>query len=74
MMVSREAIILNYAASVAWKYHDLFGFGATAEWIHVPRLDYSLMIDGTPFAGIANPVSSSLDMTQVQTSPAERAN
>jgi hypothetical protein len=62
MMLSREAIILNYTASVAWKYHDLFGVGVTAEWIAVPRLNYSLMIDGTPFAGGANPVYSNLDM------------
>ena len=58
MMLSREAIILNYAASAAWKYHDLFGVGVTLEWISVPRLNYSLVIDGTPFAGAANPVSS----------------
>jgi long-chain fatty acid transport protein len=62
MMLSREAIILNYTASAAWKYHDLFGVGVTAEWIAVPRLNYALMIDGTPFAGGANPVYSNLDM------------
>jgi len=62
MMVSREAIILNYAATVAWKYHDLFGFGATFEWVHVPKLDYSLVVDGTPFAQAGNAVSSPLDM------------
>jgi long-subunit fatty acid transport protein len=62
MMVSREAIFLNYAATVAWKYHDLFGFGATVEWIYVPRLDYSLIVDGTPLSGGANPVAGPLDM------------
>jgi long-chain fatty acid transport protein len=62
VMVSREAIILSYVASAAWRYHEVFGIGATAEWIAVPRLDYSLVIDGTPFAGAANPVSSQLDM------------
>jgi len=62
MMLSREAIILNYAASAAWKWRDVFGVGVTAEWIAVPRLDYSLVIDATPFAGAANPVSSPLDM------------
>jgi len=62
LMLSREAIFLNYAASAAWKYHDLFGFGATAEWIVVPRLNYSLMIDGSPFQYANNPVSSDLDM------------
>jgi long-chain fatty acid transport protein len=62
LMVSREAIILDYAASAAWKHRELFGVGATLEWIHVPRLDYALVIDGTPFAGVANPVSSPLDL------------
>ena len=56
MMLEREAIILNYAASAAWKFRDVFGVGATLEWIDVPRLDYSLVIDGSPFAGAANPV------------------
>jgi long-chain fatty acid transport protein len=62
MMLSREAIILTYAASAAWKYQDIFGVGATAEWIHVPRLNYSLVVDGTPFAKAANPVSAPLDI------------
>jgi long-chain fatty acid transport protein len=62
MMLSREAIFLNYTASAAWKYHDVFGVGATAEWIAVPRLNYALMIDGTPFVMSANPVYSNLDM------------
>jgi long-chain fatty acid transport protein len=62
MMVAREAMILKYVGSVAWKYQDVFGVGATAEWIHVPRLEYSLVIDGTTFAQAANPVSSTFDM------------
>lgn len=62
LMVHREAIILDYAATAAWKYGDLFGLGVTAEWISVPRLDYSLVINGNPFAGQANPVSSPLDL------------
>jgi len=62
MMLSREAIILDYTASAAWKFHDMFGVGATAEWITVPRLKYSLMVDASPFAMADNPVSSDLDM------------
>jgi long-chain fatty acid transport protein len=62
MMRAREAIILDYAASAAWKFHDLFGVGVSLHWIAVPRLDYSLVIDGSPFAKTANPVSSPLDM------------
>ena len=62
MMVNREAIILNYAASAAWKFHDLFGVGVTLEWIAVPRLDYSLVINANPAPGAANPVSSPYDI------------
>jgi len=62
MMVEREAIIFNVTGSAAWKFRDLFGIGATLEWIMVPRLNYSLIIDGSPFAMDANPVSSPLDM------------
>ena len=61
-MISREAIILNYTASAAWKLRDVFGVGATVQWIHVPRLVYSLMIDGAGMPGGANPVSSPLDI------------
>ena len=62
MMLSREAIFLDYTLSAAWKHHDTFGIGATLVWIVVPRLDYSLLIDGTPFVMTANNVSSPLDM------------
>jgi long-subunit fatty acid transport protein len=62
MMVDREAIFLKYVASAAWKYGELFGLGASAEWIHVPRLKYSLVVDATPFAYAANPVYADLDM------------
>jgi long-subunit fatty acid transport protein len=62
LMLDREAIFLKYVASAAWKYGDVFGVGASAEWIHVPLLKYSLVIDASPFAQTANPVSSNLDM------------
>jgi len=62
MMVNREAIILDVAASAAWRFHDLFGVGVTLEWITVPRLDYSLVINANPSPGAANPVSSSEDI------------
>jgi long-chain fatty acid transport protein len=61
-MISREAIILNYTASAAWKLRDVFGVGASLQWIHVPRLIYSLMINGNGMPGAANPVASRLDI------------
>jgi long-chain fatty acid transport protein len=62
MMVSREAIIVDYAASAAWKYGDVFGVGATLEWISMPRLSYSLVINAGRAPGAANPVSSQYDL------------
>jgi long-subunit fatty acid transport protein len=62
MMIDRQAVILNYAASAAWKYRDLFGVGATAEWIAVPRLNYSLIVDGSATAEPGNAVWSDFDM------------
>lgn len=62
MMVNREAIILDYSLSAAWKYRDVFGFGVSLQWIHLPRLVYSLVIDGNTFNGVANPVASAFDM------------
>jgi long-chain fatty acid transport protein len=62
MMVNRQAIILDYTASAAWRFHDLWGVGVTLEWITVPRLDYSLVINGNTSPGAANPVSSPFDI------------
>jgi long-chain fatty acid transport protein len=67
LMVNREAIILNYAASAAWKFRDVFGVGATVEWISVPRLVYSLVINANPAPGAANPVSSMYDILATTT-------
>jgi long-subunit fatty acid transport protein len=62
MMVSREALILSYAASAAWNSGELFGVGASLQWLHLPSLRYQLVIDGTQFPGEVNPVASELDM------------
>jgi len=62
MMIEREAIFLSYAASVAWRPVPTFGIGATVQWIHVPRLVYSLVLDGSPIPGDYNPVYSDFDM------------
>jgi long-subunit fatty acid transport protein len=62
MMVSRQAVILSYGASAAWKLGDVFGVGASLQWLHVPRLRYQLVIDGNRFPGEVNPVTSELDM------------
>src|SRR5688572_20963246 len=43
MMVARDAEILTYAASVAYKFKDLFGVGVSAQWVHVPKIEYSMV-------------------------------
>jgi long-chain fatty acid transport protein len=62
LMVNREAVFLKYVGSLAWKYGEIFGIGATAEWINVPRLNYALVIDGDPFSKPGSPVSSDYDI------------
>ncbi len=62
MMVSLDVAILKYAASAAWQLADNVGIGATLQWITVPWVDYSIVIDGSPFARAANPVSSDMDV------------
>ena len=62
MMVSRDTQMINYTASVAWKLREVFGIGATFQWIAMPSLNYQLIIKGTPLPGTGNPVSSLTDM------------
>jgi long-chain fatty acid transport protein len=62
MMVGRDALIVDYGASAAWRLHDGLAIGAGLHWIHVPKLRYQLVIDASPFPGDAHPVSSALDM------------
>jgi long-subunit fatty acid transport protein len=63
MMVRRNAQLLDYGLSAAWKFHELFGLGLTVQWIAVPTLDYSLVVNGSPLSmDNGNPVSGPNDM------------
>src|SRR5690606_36786905 len=62
MMVQRRAQIQVYSASFARKFHDLFGLGASLQWVHGPRLDYSLVVNGNPAQASATPASGQLDL------------
>jgi len=66
MMLTRDSQILNYTASIAWKLRDVFGLGATFQWIAVPSLKYQLIINGDPQSRRAStaesPVRNGLDM------------
>ena len=46
MMVSRDAMMLNYSLSAAWKLKQILGIGASVQLIAMPKLKYSLVIDG----------------------------
>jgi long-subunit fatty acid transport protein len=70
LMVDYEALMLNYSLTAAWCVGEKFGLGLSAQWIHVPRLKYSLVINANPFIGGANPVSSNLDMLATLTGSA----
>lgn len=63
MMLKRQTQMLNYSFSAAWKLREVFGIGATFQWIAVPSLNYQLVINGNPLPrrAIENPVSSSTD-------------
>jgi long-subunit fatty acid transport protein len=61
MMVRRNAQIIDYNLSAAWKFHDVFGVGASLQWIAVPTLEYGLVIDGST-GDVGHPVTSPLDI------------
>jgi long-subunit fatty acid transport protein len=67
MFVGYDMQILNYTASAAWKYRDVFGIGATLQWISVPKFRYQLVINGDPLKKHASPVSSGADVSSTVT-------
>jgi long-chain fatty acid transport protein len=62
MMIERDSKVVYFTGNVAWKHEDTFGVGLSLQWISVPSLKYSLMVDGEYFLANANPVSSTFDM------------
>lgn len=64
MMVSRDAKILNYSLSAAWKHKDRFGFGVSVQWIHTPALKYQVVVNAEPGATSTSisPVSGPVDL------------
>ena len=62
MMVSRDVQMLNYAASVAWRYGEIFGLGVSLQSIYLRKMSYSLVIDGDVFKQPGNPVQSDYDI------------
>jgi long-subunit fatty acid transport protein len=66
MMLSRKTQMINYTASVAWKFENLFGIGVSLQWIAVPSLKYRLVVNGNPATRAGtngeNPVWSGTDV------------
>lgn len=62
MLVSRQGEILNYGLSASWKYKDLFGIGATFQWLYLRSLDVQIVIEGEPGRGEVNPVEGQYDL------------
>ncbi len=62
MLLARDVMLLYYSVSAAWKYRDVFGVGASLQYVDMPKLRFDLVIDGdiTPMA--VNPVNSQFDM------------
>ena len=61
-LIKRDVLILYYNFSLAWKYNDLFGIGASLQWVDLNKMEFELAIDGNVTPGIVNPVSSDFDM------------
>ncbi len=62
MLVSRTVEILYYNAAVAWKYKDVFGIGATLQWVDLQSIKFNLVINGNTSPRIVEPDSSRFDI------------
>ncbi len=62
MLVEREVLVVYYTASVAWKHKDLFGFGASLQWVDMPSITFDLVINGNTSPRIVEPQQSRFDV------------
>ena len=62
MLTKRVVNLAYYDLSVAWKYKDIFGIGASLQWVDLASVELQLVVDGTTIPGMANPVVSDYDM------------
>jgi long-chain fatty acid transport protein len=60
MLTRLEALMAYPGVSAAWGKSN-FGIGATLQWVVLPKLRYSLVVDGAP-GGPVSPVASSSDV------------
>ncbi len=62
MLVEREVMVVYYTASAAWKYKDLFGFGASLQWVDLPKITFDLIINGNTSPRMVEPEQSRFDV------------
>jgi long-subunit fatty acid transport protein len=61
MLTETDLLMLYYSASVAYGHTDSWGVGVTAQYVHMPSVAYSLVVDGQP-GGELNPYASGSDV------------
>jgi len=62
MLTNMEVMIIYYTVSAAWKKGDVFGFGASLQWVDCPKLDFELVVDGNIAPKIVQPDESPFDI------------
>lgn len=60
MLIKRDVKILYYSLSAAWKFKELFGFGASLQWVDAAQIKLSLVVDGSTGA-MLHPDGNPLD-------------
>lgn len=57
-LTDMNVLVAYYNLSAAWKYKDVFGIGATFQWVDLVSMKYSLVVDSAVTSAL-NPVPSS---------------
>jgi long-subunit fatty acid transport protein len=60
MLTELDVLLIYYGFTAAYGT-DRWGIGATLQWVHLPYLDFSLVVDGTILPTV-NPYASSFDI------------
>ncbi|GMV41023.1 MAG: hypothetical protein AMXMBFR64_27390 [Myxococcales bacterium] len=61
MLTSTDILLMYYSAAVSYGWKDVFGVGVTLQYVHMPKTEFSLVVDATP-GGAVNPYYSSADV------------
>jgi long-chain fatty acid transport protein len=55
LLTEEDILLVYYSLSAAWQKKDTFGFGATLQWVDMPKMQYELVVDAD-VPGILDPV------------------